>query len=607
MPTTLGISCFYHDAAAAIVRDGDIVAAAQEERFSRIKGDPSFPVSAINFCLEEAGVDPASLDSVVFYDKPILTFERLTATWLAVAPRGVTPWLTAMPEWIAYKFRIPILIRKALRFDGPVLFTPHHLAHAASAYYPSPYDNAAILTMDGVGEWGTATCGRGVGRKIELLEEQRFPDSLGLLYSAVTYFCGFKVNSGEYKLMGLAPYGEPRYAEVLKEKVVRVRDDGSVQLNMDYFGYLDSLCMVSGRFEELLGGPARKPESRITSRETDLAASVQQITDEAVLKMAIHAHKVTGAKHLCMAGGVALNCVANGVLAKEGPFEAIWIQPAAGDAGGALGAALAVQHGYHGVERAPVRGLDRQKGTYLGPAFSEQEVRACLDGVGARYRKPDLSERAEIVAAAVAEGRTVGLFAGRMEFGPRALGGRSILGDATRPDTQRVMNLKIKYRESFRPFAPAVLAERASEYFEMDAPSPYMLFVAPVRGSRRLPVSSSFADDEDLLEKVNQRRSDIPSVTHIDYSARVQTVHKETNPFFHSVLDAYERRTGCAVMVNTSFNVRGEPIVCTPLDAYRCFMRTDMDNLYVEGYWLEKSEQPPLREDGKWRETLVPD
>ncbi len=607
MTTTLGISCFYHDATAALVRDGQIVAAAQEERFSRVKGDASFPVSAVSYCLEEAGCRVDELDTVVFYDKPAWTFERLMASYFSVAPRGLGSWLESVPEWIARKFRTERVIRKSLGYEGRVLFTPHHLAHAASAFFPCPFDEAAILTVDGVGEWATSSLGVGRGREVKLIAEMRFPDSLGLLYSALTYFCGFKVNSGEYKLMGLAPYGMPRYVDTLRDEVVAIRDDGTVQLNQRYFGYLDSLKMTNERFAQLFGGPPREPEARITRREMDLAASVQKLTEEAVLKMAAEVHRQTGSARLCLAGGVALNCVANGRLLREGPFEELWIQPAAGDAGGALGAALAVQFGYHALERPPLAGMDRQSGSYLGPAFSGEEVRAYLDGVNAPCKYLEPADRAGTVARAVADGQIVGLFSGRMEFGPRALGSRSILGDPRRQDTQRVMNLKIKYRESFRPFAPSVLAEKAAEYFELDCSSPYMLLVAPVRESRCVPMEGGFRDADDLIEKVNRRRSDIPSVTHFDYSARIQTVHRDTNPLYHEILSAFEALTGCAVVVNTSFNVRGEPIVCTPEDAYRCFMRTEMDFLYLEGFWLRKDEQPDVTEEKDWREEFALD
>jgi carbamoyltransferase len=604
MTTTLGISCFYHDAAAALVCDGEIIAAAQEERFTRRKADPAFPVNAIRYCLEEGRVSARGLDSVVFYDKPVLTFDRLVKSYLAVAPRGLRSWLISMPRWISQKLHIPTIIRESLGYAGPILFTPHHMAHAASAFFPSPYEEAAILTIDGVGEWATASYGVGEGKEVRLLKEMRFPDSLGLLYSAFTYFCGFKVNSGEYKLMGLAPYGEPRYLDQIKEHIAIIRDDGSLALNLDYFGFLDRLEMTSPRFERLFGGPRRLPESRITRREMDLAASIQTFAEEAMLKMARWVHKETGKRYLCLAGGSALNCVANGRILREGPFDDLWIQPAAGDAGGALGAALAVQFGYHGVNRPPSNGLDHQKGSFLGPSFSEHEVEAFLRAKGCPYQRLEPSARALAVAQALADGHIVGFFSGRMEYGPRALGARSILGDARRADTQRVMNLKIKYRESFRPFAPSVLAERVNDYFELDRPSPYMLLVAPVRKERCLPRQGDIPEDDDLLPVVNQKRSDIPAVTHWDYSARIQTVHKETNPLYHEVLRCFEELTGYGVIVNTSFNVRGEPIICTPEDAYRCFMRTEMEYLYLEGFWLDKKSQPEMKETKNWRDEF---
>jgi carbamoyltransferase len=606
MTTTLGISCFYHDAAAALVRDGEIIAAAQEERFTRHKFDPSFPTNAIRYCLEEAEIQARDLDNVAFYDKPILTFDRLVNSYFAVAPKGVRSWLTSMPLWISQKLHIPEIIRSSMHYDGQIIFTPHHIAHAASAFYPSPYDEAAILTIDGVGEWATGSYGWGNAAEVRILKEMHFPDSLGLLYSAVTYFCGFKVNSGEYKLMGLAPYGEPRYLDLIKERVAKVRSDGSVTLNLDYFGFLERLEMISPQFEQLFGGKRRLPESRITRREMDLAASIQAFTEEAMLKMANWVHKETGKKYLCLAGGVALNCVANGRILREGPFEDIWIQPAAGDAGGALGAALAVQFGLCKETRSRIVGLDRMKGSYLGPAFSEQEVEAFLKNMGYPYKLLTVDERARTVANALADGRIVGFFSGRMEYGPRALGSRSILGDPRREDTQKVMNLKIKYRESFRPFAPAVLGENVSEYFELDRPSPYMLLVAPVKKSRCLPRRAEIPEDGDLLVAVNQKRSDIPSVTHWDYSARIQTVHKETNPFYYEVIRQFKELTGYAVLVNTSFNVRGEPIVCTPEDAYRCFSRSEMDYLYLEGFWLDKKDQPKIKE-GNWRDEFALD
>lgn len=603
MPITLGISCFYHDAAAALVRDGEIIAAAQEERFTRRKYDPSFPSNSILYCLEEGAVPVSKLDTIVFYDKPALTFDRLVNSYLDTAPKGLKSWLTSMPRWMSQKLLIPELIRERIDYKGPILFVPHHLAHAASAFYPSPFDDAAILTIDGVGEWTTASYGVGEGAEVKILKEMHFPDSLGLLYSAFTYFAGFKVNSGEYKLMGLAPYGEPKYLNLIKEKIARIRDDGTVSLNLEYFGFLDRLEMTSPRFNELFGGSRRMPESRITRREMDLAASIQAFAEESMLKMANWVHKETGKRNLCLSGGVALNCVGNGRILREGPFEDLWIQPAAGDAGGALGAALAVEFGYHGVERTNSNGSDRQNGSYLGPGFSEQEVEAFLEVRDYPFKRLGMDERAITVANALAEGHIVGFFSGRMEYGPRALGARSILGDPRRDDTQKIMNLKIKYRESFRPFAPAVISDKVSVYFEIEHRSPYMLLVAPVQKSRCLP-RNSIPENDDLLPVVSQKRSDIPAVTHYDYSARIQTVHRETNPLFYDVIKRFEELTGYAVVVNTSFNVRGEPIVCTPEDAYRCFSRTEMDYLYLEGFWLDKRQQPKLRETTDWREEF---
>lgn len=607
MTVTLGISGFYHDAAAALVRDGEIVAAASEERFSRRKGDPGFPVSAISYCLEEAGILARDLDSVVFYDKPVRTFDRLLSSYLHVAPRGLRSWLEAMPRWSNEKLHIKMIIQQSLEFEGPVLFTEHHLAHAGAAFYPSPFDEAAILTIDGVGEWATASIGFGKDAKVDLLSEMHFPHSLGLLYSAITYYCGFKVNSGEYKLMGLAPYGEPRYVNLLKNNVVTIADDGSIELNLDYFSFIDRMEMTSPLFDELMAGKRRIPETRITKREMDLAASIQALTEEVVLKMAHTVRNKTGARNLCLAGGVALNCVANGKLLRSGIFDDIWIQPAAGDAGSALGAALCVQHECHGVPRPLLQGrLDRQSGSYLGPAYSEPEVKAFLTANGhtATHVKPE--DRATVIAQALADGKVVGFFNGRMEFGPRSLGARSILGDPRRVETQRVMNLSIKYRESFRPFAPSVLAEDVGVYFELDRPSPYMLLVAPVVESRREPRQAALPGSEDLLEAVNQKRSDIPSVTHWDYSARVQTVHQDTNPLFHGLLSRFKELTGYGVVVNTSFNVRGEPIVCTPEDAVQCFLRTEMDFLYLEGYWLDKRNFAQERSKD-WQNTFALD
>jgi len=599
----LGISCFYHDSAACLVRDGDILAAAQEERFSRKKHDPRLPVSAIRYCLESAGTRLDDLNYVVYYDKPFLTFERLLMSYLTVAPRGLRSWLEALPLWLGRKLHLPKVLERELGYEGEVLFCEHHEAHAASAFYPSPYDEAAILTVDGVGEWATASYGVGRGSELELMKELHFPDSLGLLYSAFTYFTGFKVNSGEYKLMGLAPYGVPRYKETILSELVDVKGDGSLRLNLAYFDFLGGLRMTNRRFDKLFGGPPRKPESRITQREMDIAASIQEVTEDVVMRMARHVHQETGMKKLCLAGGVALNCVANGRLLREGPFEDLWIQPAAGDAGGALGAALSVWHRFLGEPRASSGGQDRQHGSYIGPSFSNEDVAAFLRRRGCPFHDLDPGRRAEIVARQIAEGKIVGYFAGRMEFGPRALGARSILGDPRREDTQTVMNLKIKYRESFRPFAPSVLEERAAAYFDIDRASPYMLLVASVREERRLAQPPP-GENADMLERLKVKRSDLPAITHLDYSARLQTVGGRHKPDFHAVLSAFERQTGCAVVVNTSFNVRGEPIVCTPEDAYRCFMRTEMDVLVMENCILYKEEQPPWKERDDWRDEL---
>jgi len=598
----LGISCFYHDSAACLVRDGDILAAVQEERFTRKKHDPKFPKNAIKYCLEEAGIAIQDLDHVVFYDKPFLTFERLLMSYLTVAPRGLRSWLEAMPLWLGQKLHIPRIIYRETGYEGDILFTEHHEAHAASAFYPSPFKEAAILTIDGVGEWATASCGFGKDEDITLLKELHFPDSLGLLYSAFTYFCGFKVNSGEYKLMGLAPYGVPRYKDLILSELVDLKEDGSVRLNLSYFDFLGGLRMTNRRFAKLFGGPRRRPETDITQREMDIAASIQAVIEETVLRMANHVYKETNQKNLCLAGGVALNCVANGRILREGPFEDIWIQPAAGDAGGALGAALSVWHRYLANKRPDPIGYDSQQGSYLGPSFSNEAVKMFLKSENYPYHELDTGKRAKIIAEQISEGKIVGYMTGRMEFGPRALGARSILGDPRREDTQTVMNLKIKYRESFRPFAPSVLEEKASEYFDVDRPNPYMLLVAGVREERRLP--QPFGEGMSMLERLKVKRSDIPAVTHLDYSARLQTVNQKQKPDYHAVISEFERLTGCAVIVNTSFNVRGEPIICTPQDAYRCFMRTDMDVLVMEDCILFKKEQPSWEEKGDWRNEL---
>jgi len=598
----LGISCFYHDSAACLIRDGKILAAAQEERFTRKKHDPRFPKNATDYCLKEAGITGQDLDYVAFYDKPLLTFERLLMSYLTVAPKGLRSWLEAMPMWLGQKLYVPKIIRKEIGYKGEVLFTEHHESHAACAFYPSPFKEAAILTMDGVGEWATASYGFGKGKDLTFLKELHFPDSLGLLYSAFTYFTGFRVNSGEYKLMGLAPYGVPKYKDLILSELIDLKEDGSIRLNLSYFDFLGGLKMTNSRFSELFGGPERKPETEITQREMDIAASIQSVTEEVVMKMVQHVHKETGQKYLCMAGGVALNCVANGRILREGPFENLWIQPAAGDAGGAMGAALSTWYRYLGNERSIAEGYDSQQGSYLGPSFSNEEVKAFLESRGYPYRDLNAGNRASIIAEHMAQGKIVGYMAGRMEFGPRALGARSILGDARSKDTQTVMNLKIKYRESFRPFAPSVVEEKAPEYFETEKPSPYMLLVARVRKDRCLPQPSG--DEIPMLERLKVKRSDIPAITHLDYSARLQTVNKAHKPDYHEVISEFEKLTGCAVIVNTSFNVRGEPIICSPEDAYRCFMRTEMDVLVMENCILLKEEQPLWEEKGDWRSEL---
>jgi carbamoyltransferase len=605
MPTrVLGISCFYHDAAACLVEDGQIVAAAQEERFTRVKHDPRFPRNAVNYVLEEARLHERDLDLVVFYDKPILTFDRMIESYRAGG--SAEAFNESIPSWLTTKLDAEETLRAALApYSGPVAFTEHHEAHAASAYFPSPFNSAAILTIDGVGEWATASYGFGEGRELSILGELRFPHSLGLLYSAFTQFCGFKVNSGEYKLMGLAPYGVPRFADTIRKQVCDIRDDGSLRLNMKYFAYLSHDAMTADRFSELFDGPARKPEARITRREMDLAASIQTVTEEVVLKMARHIRAETGQRNLCMAGGVALNCVANGKLLRSGIFDDIFIQPAAGDAGGAVGAALAGWHSYLGQDRCDPQGRDGMRGSLLGPAYSMDEVTGFLDAEAYPYVRLSREDRARRIAELLAKGKIVGHFAGRMEFGPRSLGARSILGDPRSAETQTVMNLKIKFRESFRPFAPAVLAGREQDYFELDRPSPYMLLVAPVRESRRRPFVDPGGDD--LMERLRPPRSDLPSITHLDYSARVQSVRSDDSPAFFDLISAFEKLTGYAVLVNTSFNVRGEPIVCTPADAYRCFMRTEMDALVIEDALLLRENQPPWVEKGDWRNEFALD
>jgi carbamoyltransferase len=601
MTTILGLSAFYHDSAACLVRDGEIVAAAQEERFTRKKHDAGFPTHAVEYCLREAGIDVSQLDYVGFYDKPLLKFERILESYLGVAPHGLKSFLTAMPVWLKEKLFTRDQIRRDLGgYTGPVLFAEHHESHAASAFYPSPFAEAAVLTLDGVGEWATSSYGVGRGSALDLLAELHYPHSLGMLYSAFTYYTGFKVNSGEYKVMGLAPYGEPRFVDAILAELVQLRDDGSFKLNMEYFNYLHGLTMTNGKFDRLFGGPPRAAESELTQREMDLAASIQVVTEEIMLNMARHVHRETGMENLCLAGGVALNCVGNGRLLREGPFKRLWIQPAAGDAGGALGVALTIHHRVLGNPRHHRSEGDSMHGSYLGPAFSDGEIAEFLTSVGAVYDKLSRTDLIDRTARVLADEKVVGWFQGRMEFGPRALGARSILGDPRSRKMQSIMNLKIKFRESFRPFAPSVLREHLAEYFEIDVDSPYMLLVADVRERRRLAMSEA---EQRLfgIAKLNVPRSDIPAVTHVDYSARVQTVHRETNPLYHELLERFHALTGCAVLVNTSFNVRGEPIVCTPRDAYLCFMRTEMDHLVLGSFHLDKARQAPWRDDVDWK------
>jgi carbamoyltransferase len=605
----LGVSAFYHDSAACLVRDGEIIAAAQEERFTRKKHDPGFPHRAIEYCLQQGGVDLSDLNYLVFYDKPLVKFERLLETYLAFAPRGLGSFLAAMPVWLKEKLLLKSLLQQEClaylpcgdKADLPrILFSEHHESHAASAFFPSPYDSAAVLCLDGVGEWATSSAWLGQGNRLTPLWEIPFPHSLGLLYSAFTYYAGFKVNSGEYKVMGLAPYGEPKYVKAIYEHLIDLKPDGTFRLNMEYFNYCTGLTMTGHKFGEVFGGPPRKPESNLTQREMDLARSIQEVTEEVMLRLSRTIQRETGVDYLCMAGGVALNCVGNGRILREGPFKDIWIQPAAGDAGGALGAALAAWHQFEDQPRTVEFGKDKMKGAFLGPCFTNRQIEQFLQTSQIPYRSFSDYELLEHVAEHLSAGKVVGWLQGRMEFGPRALGGRSILGDARNTTMQSVMNLKIKYRESFRPFAPSVLRERVSDYFTLNSDSPYMLIVAPVLEKRRLPVQTN---QHGLwgIELLNVPRSDIPAVTHLDYSARVQTIHEDTNPRYYGLLKAFERRTGCAVLVNTSFNVRGEPIVCTPEDAYRCFMRTEMDVLVLENCVLYKSDQKPLESDTDWK------
>ena len=603
----LGVSAFYHDSAAALIRDGEIVAAAQEERFTRIKHDRNFPINAVNYCLKEAGIGVRQLDSVAYYDKPLLTFDRLLETYLAFAPAGFKSFRTAMPVWMNEKLHLPREIDKALggEYEGPIQFCLHHLSHAASAFYPSPFESAAVITADGVGEWSTASVSLGRGRTLKLMKDIRFPHSLGLLYSAFTYYLGFKVNSGEYKVMGLAPYGEPKYYARIVRHLIDIKEDGSFFMDMRYFNYCQGLTMTSNAFHELFEGPPRDPEGDLTQKHMDLAASVQKITNEIMIKMARFTRRETGEENLCMAGGVALNCVANGLIQKENIFKRIFLQSAAGDAGGSLGAALFAYHHLLEKPRMP-KPHDAMRGGFLGPEFSREDILAALQRSAAKYSELDSSALMQNICGRLEEGKVIGVFQGRMEFGPRALGSRSIIGDPRNPEMQSKMNLKIKFRESFRPFAPAVLREDCSEYFDLDCESPYMLLVAPVRAKYRktLPPGSESAQGLSLLKLP---RSELPAVTHVDFSARVQTVSEEANPFFYRLLKTWKSRTGCGVLVNTSFNVRGEPIVGTPADAIRCFLNTEMDVLAVENFILLKTDQSAKADREKYLEQFALD
>jgi carbamoyltransferase len=588
----LGISAFYHDSACALIKDGEIIAAAQEERFTRVKNDPRFPLSAINYCLEEARIHVDDVEAIVFYDNPFITLERILLSQISVYPKGSVIWKELFPKWVQTKMHIPDIIRSQLSFKGKLHMALHHLSHAASAYYPSPFANSAILTIDGVGEWATATICMGTANEIKILKEMNFPHSVGLLYSAFTYYTGFKVNEGEYKLMGLAPYGEPTYVDIIKTEIVKIHEDGSIQLNMDYFGYQQDLCMINEKFESLFGGPARKDKEEITTRIRDIAKSIQVVTEEIVVKMAKHAKEITGAGNLCLAGGVALNCVANGKIILEKIFKNIWIQPAAGDSGGALGAALALYYAnYNDAGNKRSEGVSLQKASCFGPSFSDEEIRAHLDSFGYRYSYLDPVERNKVVAKYLSEGKIAGHFQGGMEYGPRALGARSILGDPRSETTQYSLNIKIKFRESFRPFAPSVLEQDVPEFFNLRQPSPYMLIVAPVNEDRCIKNSEENMDKNDLFEIVNQKRSDLPAITHVDYSARVQSVNSQQHPIYYDLINEFKKITGYGVIINTSFNVNGEPIVCTPKDAVRCFMKTDMDLLVMNNFLLIKQDQ----------------
>lgn len=602
----LGISAFYHDSAACFVRDGEIVAAAQEERFTRKKHDYNFPINAVEYCLKEAGINAEELDYVGFYDKPFIKFERILYSYLAYAPIGIKSFFKAIPLWIKQKLFIRDVIKKELGYNGQILFPEHHESHAASAFYPSPFSEAAILTIDAVGEWATTSYGIGKENDISIMSELKFPHSLGLLYSAFTYYTGFKVNSAEYKVMGLAPYGEPKYVDTILDKLIDLKEDGSFKLNMRYFNYCTGLTMTNGRFNKLFGGRPCKPGSKVTQREMDLARSIQVVTEEIVFRMVNHVYKETGKKNLCLAGGVALNCVSNGRLLREGPFENLWIQPAAGDAGGALGVALLIWYKYLGNNRKLDEARMLQKASYLGNYYTDEEIEGFLTKEGIPFEKLKTKEIPPRIAELIASENVIGWFEGRMEFGPRALGSRSIIGDPRSKEMQSIMNLKIKYRESFRPFAPTVLREHVSDYFDIDCESPYMSLVANIKDEKRIKMSG---EEEKLfgLEKLKVVRSEVPAITHVDYTARIQTVTKEDNPLFYSVIEEFYKKTGCPMIVNTSFNVRGEPIVCRPEEAYKCFMRTGMDYLIMGSYLLDKKKQKPVEVDTDWEKEFEPD
>ena len=599
----LGISGFYHDSAACLVCDGEVIAAVQEDRFTRKKHDAGFPSNAINYCLKAAEIEAKDLDFVVFYEKPFIKFERILETALSCAPSGISQFIKAIPGLLKQKLWVTEIIKKELGFNGKILFTEHHESHAASAFYPSPFKDAAFLTIDGVGEWETASFGVGSGSSLDIQQYLRFPNSLGLLYSAFTYYTGFRVNSGEYKLMGLAPYGRPLYKDIILKELIDLKDDGSFRMNMKYFGYCNSLRMTNSNFNRLFGLPSRKPETKITQKYMDVAASIQEVTEEIMLKMAAHIHKITGQDKLCLAGGVALNCVGNGRILRESPFKNIWIQPASGDAGGALGAALLVWYKYLGNQRSADGVNDAQKASLLGPSYGDDYIESFLKKQNIPYRRLSYNDIAKEISDLIIDGRIIGWFQGKIEFGPRALGARSIIGDARNPDMQSKMNLKIKYRESFRPFAPTVLKDKVSEWFELDQESPYMLLVAPVRNDKRLKVSGDFNG----IEKLKTVRSLVPAITHVDYSARVQTVKKADHPLYYDMLQSFFKKTGCPVIINTSFNVRGEPLVLSPEDAYKCFMRTQIDYLMLGSFLLNKTDQPAIDKDLAWQKEFVLD